>query len=132
MAVTTRRWLARVSFVLMLAAVVLVLAVAGWRSLGLVAVAAIGACAVLAGAYWFLAKRGPVRWLALVLVVAAPAGPRAEVAAADQVRPQPSGVPYDRAPFVKRLDVPAAAARVSGYGRLASSALWRQSVSWQV
>ncbi len=29
-------------------------------------------CAVLAGAYWFLAYRGVLRWIALVLVVAAP------------------------------------------------------------
>jgi diacylglycerol kinase family enzyme len=72
MAVTTRRWLARASFVLMLAAVALVLAVAGWRSVTLVAFAAIGACAVLAGGYWFLANRGLLRWLALVLVVGAP------------------------------------------------------------
>jgi diacylglycerol kinase family enzyme len=72
MTVTTRRWLARASFVLMLAAVALVLAVAGWRSVTLVAFAAIGACAALAGAYWFLANRGLLRWLALVLVVAAP------------------------------------------------------------
>ena len=67
-----RRWLARASFALMLAAVALLLAVAGWRSLALVAFAAIGVCAVLAGGYWFLANRGVLRWVALVLVVAAP------------------------------------------------------------
>jgi diacylglycerol kinase family enzyme len=69
---TARRWLARSSFALMLAAVALLLAVAGWRSLTLVGVAAVGACAVLAGSYWFLANRGIVRWLALLLVVGAP------------------------------------------------------------
>ena len=62
MNLTTRRWLARASFALMLAAVVLVIAVAGWRSLALVALSAIGVCAVLAGAYWFLANRGVLRW----------------------------------------------------------------------
>ena len=72
MNVRTRRWLARASFALVLAAVALVLAVAGWRSLTLVAFAVIGACAVLAGAYWFLANRGALRWIALVMVVAAP------------------------------------------------------------
>ena len=72
MNVKTRRWLARASFALMFAAVVLVLAVAGWRSLTLVVFAAIGVCAVLAGGYWFLANRGLFRWLALVLVIAAP------------------------------------------------------------
>jgi diacylglycerol kinase family enzyme len=74
MSVMARRWLARASFALMLAAVVLLLAVAGWRSLTLVALAAIGVCAVLAGGYWFLANRGVLRWIALVLVVAAPVG----------------------------------------------------------
>ena len=69
---TTRRWLARASFALMLAAVALVLAVAGWRSLALVALNVIGVCAVLAGAYWFLANRGVLRWMALVLMVGAP------------------------------------------------------------
>ena len=68
----TRRWLARASFALMLAAAALLLAVAGWRSLALMAFAAIGVCAVLAGGYWFLANRGLLRWLALALVVAAP------------------------------------------------------------
>src|ERR1700753_4038462 len=68
----TRRWLARASFALALAAVALVVAVAGWRSLTLVVFAVIGVCIVLAGAYWFLAHRGVVRWLALVLVAAAP------------------------------------------------------------
>ena len=57
---------------MMLAAVALVIAVAGWRSLTLVALNVIGTCAVLAGAYWFLANRGVLRWLALVLMVAAP------------------------------------------------------------
>jgi diacylglycerol kinase family enzyme len=68
----TRRWLARASFALILAAAALLLAVAGWRSLALVAFAVIGVCAVLAGGYWFLANRGVRRWLALALVVAAP------------------------------------------------------------
>ena len=72
MTITTRRWLARASFALMLAAVALLLAVAGWRSLALVAFAVLGVCAVLAGGYWFLANRGLLRWLALVLVIAAP------------------------------------------------------------
>jgi len=68
----TRRWLARASFALLLAAVALALAVAGWRSLTLLVVAAVGVCAVLAGGYWFLANRGVLRWLALVLMIVAP------------------------------------------------------------
>ena len=67
-----RRWLARAAFVLVLAAVVLVLAVAGWRSLAMIGLAAIGVCLVLAGGYWFLANRGVVRWLSFILVLAAP------------------------------------------------------------
>ena len=72
MTTMTRRWLARASFALMLAAAALVLAVAGWRSVTLVVLTAVGVCAVLAGGYWFLANRGVRRWLALALVVAAP------------------------------------------------------------
>ena len=72
MTIRARRWLARGAFALVLAAVVLVLAVAGRRSLAMVGLAAIGVCAVLAGGYWFLAHRGLVRWLALILVIAAP------------------------------------------------------------
>ena len=34
--------------------------------------AAVGVCAVPAGGYWFLANRGLLRWLALILVIAAP------------------------------------------------------------
>ncbi len=72
MTMTARRWLARASFALTLAAVVLLIAVAGWRSLTLVIFAAAGGCAVVAGGYWFLANRGVRRWLAAVLVIAAP------------------------------------------------------------
>jgi diacylglycerol kinase family enzyme len=67
-----RRWLARGAFALVLAAVVLLLAVAGWRSLTMIGLAAIGVILVLAGGYWFLANRGVVRWLSLILVIAAP------------------------------------------------------------
>jgi diacylglycerol kinase family enzyme len=73
MTMKIRRWLARASFAFMLAAVVLVVAVAGWRSLTLIALTVLGVGAVLAGGYWFLAHRGVLRWAALVLVAAAPA-----------------------------------------------------------
>ena len=72
MTMTARRWLARASFALTLAAVALLIAVAGWRSLTLVIFAVAGGCALVAGGYWFLANRGVRRWLAAVLVVAAP------------------------------------------------------------
>jgi diacylglycerol kinase family enzyme len=67
-----RRWLARAAFALVLAAVVLLLAVAGWRSLAMIGLTAIGVCAVLAGGFWFLANRGVLRWLSLILVIGAP------------------------------------------------------------
>ena len=72
MTAMTWRWVARASFALVFAAAALLLAVAGWRSVTLVVLAAVGVCAVLAGGYWFLANRGVLRWLALALVVAAP------------------------------------------------------------
>jgi diacylglycerol kinase family enzyme len=72
MTMRDRRWLARAALALVLAAVVLLLAVAGWRSLTMIGLTAIGVCLVLAGGYWFLAHRGLVRWLALILVLAAP------------------------------------------------------------
>jgi len=73
MSITNRCWLARVSLALIFGAVALVIAVAGWRSLTMVALTAIGVCAAVAGGYWFLAHRGVLRWLALALVVAGPA-----------------------------------------------------------
>jgi diacylglycerol kinase family enzyme len=69
-----RRWLARSSFLLVSGAAVLLLAVAGGRSLAMILLTVLGVCAVLTGAYWFLINRGVLRWLALVLVIAAPAG----------------------------------------------------------
>ena len=68
----TKRWLARASFLLMLAAAGLLLGFAGWRSLTMILLAAVGVCALLAGGYWFLAHRGLLRWVALALVIAAP------------------------------------------------------------
>lgn len=68
-----RRWLARASFVLILAAAVILLVFAGWRSLALIVFAAVAVCAIVAGSYWFLAHRGPLRWIAAVLVIGAPA-----------------------------------------------------------
>ena len=66
------RWLARLSFVLMLAAAAVLIGFAGLRSLALVGAGVLGVCAVVAGGYWFLANRGVVRWLAAALVILAP------------------------------------------------------------
>ena len=69
---TQRRWLARSALVLLLGAAVVMIAFAGPASVAMVVVGAIGACLVVAGAYWFLAHRGVVRWIAFAVVIAAP------------------------------------------------------------
>jgi diacylglycerol kinase family enzyme len=69
---TQRRWLARGSFALILAAAAVMIGFAGLASLGMVVVGAVGACLVLAGGYWFLARRGLVRWLAFGVMILAP------------------------------------------------------------
>ena len=67
-----KRWLARLSLVLMVAAAAVLIGFAGLRSLALVGTGVFGVCVVVAGGYWFLAKRGVLRWLALALVILAP------------------------------------------------------------
>ncbi len=74
MNLTGRRWLARAAFLLLIGAVVLLLVAAGWRTLTIFLLSALGVLAMIAGAYWFLSNRGARRWLALTLVVAALAG----------------------------------------------------------
>ncbi|MCY1136872.1 diacylglycerol kinase family protein [Actinoplanes sp. Pm04-4] len=70
---TSRRWLARLSFLAAGAAVLLVLAAAGFRgSLFLILVALGGAALGLAAAWWFLTHRGVRRWAAGAVVVLAP------------------------------------------------------------
>ncbi|MDI6105261.1 diacylglycerol kinase family protein [Actinoplanes sp. NEAU-A12] len=69
-----RRWLARLAFAAAAAAVVLILTAAGIRgSAGLLLTGAFGAAIGLAGAWVFLSRRGPLRWLAAVVVVLVPA-----------------------------------------------------------
>src|SRR5947209_1010553 len=67
-----QRWLARVAFVVAAAAVVVLLAVAGIRGVGLVLLGAVGVAVCLVAVWWFLVHRGVLRWLAAVLAVAAP------------------------------------------------------------
>lgn len=69
---TQRRWLARASFALLLAAAVVLVAFAGLSGLALVGIGAIGACLVVAGAYVFLAHHGVLRWLGAAVVVLTP------------------------------------------------------------
>jgi diacylglycerol kinase family enzyme len=67
------RWLARLSFALVLAAVAAVAVTAGLKSLAMLAVGLVAAVVSLAAAFWFLSHRGILRWLALAVFVAAPA-----------------------------------------------------------
>ena len=67
-----KRWMARGSLALMLAAAAVLIGFAGLRSLALVGLSLLGVCVVVAGGYWFLAHRGVLRWLALALVILAP------------------------------------------------------------
>jgi diacylglycerol kinase family enzyme len=67
-----QRWLARLSFALAGAAVAVLLAFAGVKSLAMLAVGVAAAVVGLAAAYVFLSRRGVVRWLALAVFVLAP------------------------------------------------------------
>jgi diacylglycerol kinase family enzyme len=73
-AARSQRWLARLSLVLACTAVVILVVFAGLRSFAMLAVALVGAVLTLAAAYFFLSRRGLVRWLSLVVVVLAPIG----------------------------------------------------------
>jgi diacylglycerol kinase family enzyme len=65
-------WLARGAFVLAFASVLVLVLLAGVRSLTMVAVGAAGVVAFVAGAYWFLAERGVLRFAAAALAVLGP------------------------------------------------------------
>jgi diacylglycerol kinase family enzyme len=67
-----QRWLARLSFVLAGAAVVILLIFAGLKSLTMLAVGLAAAVVALAAAYFFLSRRGLWRWLSLAVFVLAP------------------------------------------------------------
>ncbi|MCX2946886.1 diacylglycerol/lipid kinase family protein [Lentzea sp. NEAU-D7] len=68
-----RRRLARLTFLAAGAAVAVVLVAAGVRAgAGLVLIGAAGTAVALVGAWWFLAHRGLLRWLAGTLVLLAP------------------------------------------------------------
>ena len=67
-----QRWLARLSFVLAGLAIVILLVLAGLKSLAMVAVGLAAAVVVLAAAYFFLSRRGIRRWLSLAIFVLAP------------------------------------------------------------
>jgi diacylglycerol kinase family enzyme len=69
-----QRWLARLSLAAAVAAVVLLLLYGGLVSVTALLLGAAGLALTIAAAWWFLAHRGILRWLACVVLVAAPAG----------------------------------------------------------
>jgi diacylglycerol kinase family enzyme len=72
MAPPAARWLARVAFVAAFAAAVVLVAFSLNGGVRLLVVAALGLVVVVGSAWWFLAVRGALRWLALALVVLTP------------------------------------------------------------
>jgi diacylglycerol kinase family enzyme len=69
---TRQRWLARLAFLLMIAAVVILIVFASGHSIGLIVSGVIALVLMIAFGYWFLAHRGVLRWASLVLAVAVP------------------------------------------------------------
>ncbi|GAA3484520.1 hypothetical protein GCM10018966_090520 [Streptomyces yanii] len=69
---SAQRWLARLSFVLAGLAVVILVVFAQLASLAMFAVALAAAVASVAAAYFFLSRRGIVRWLSLGVFVLVP------------------------------------------------------------
>jgi diacylglycerol kinase family enzyme len=72
--VSTQHWLARLSILLLAAALWLLIEFAGLLSLALIGFAILGICVTVACAYWFIAYRGVVRWASLTVAVLAPVG----------------------------------------------------------
>jgi len=70
--VGAKQWSARAALVLVVAAVAVLLAFAGRRGLWLVLLTVVMVVVVVAAAFWFALSRGPLRWLALLLVLTAP------------------------------------------------------------
>ncbi len=68
----SQRWLARLSFGLAALAVVIVGVFAGLRSFVMLAAGLAGAAVSLAAAFYFLSRRGVLRWASLAVLVLAP------------------------------------------------------------
>ncbi len=71
--VWARRWLARFSILLAIASAAILTFFGDRHSLGILAVGLVSVLVSLAAAFWFLAGRGIVRWLALALLILSPA-----------------------------------------------------------
>ena len=67
-----QRWLARLSFLWVAAAIVIPVVFEGIKSLAMLGAGLAAAAVSLATGYLFLARRGAVRWLSLVVFVAVP------------------------------------------------------------
>jgi diacylglycerol kinase family enzyme len=67
-----QRWLARLAFAAAIAAVVVLLLEGALRSITALLLGFAGLAVGCAAAWWFLANRGVLRWLALAILVAAP------------------------------------------------------------
>ncbi|NJP79271.1 diacylglycerol/lipid kinase family protein [Streptomyces telluris] len=78
-----QRWCARLAVAATTGAAMLLLSVAGFKSVALVAVGLAGLVVAAAAGWWALTRRGVVRGLALVLAVAAPVAVLASYAAAN-------------------------------------------------
>jgi diacylglycerol kinase family enzyme len=68
----SQRWLARLSLLLACLAVVIAVAFAGLKSVAILVVGLAGAAVSLTTAYYFLSRRGVLRWLSFGLFVLAP------------------------------------------------------------
>jgi diacylglycerol kinase family enzyme len=69
-----RRWLARLAIAAALASATVLLVCGGLRSITALLIGIAGLVIAGAAAWWFLVNRGIARWLACVVLVAAPAG----------------------------------------------------------
>ena len=67
-----QRWLARLAFAAAIAAVVVLVLPGGLKSVTALLLGLAGLAIACAAAWWFLAHRGIVRWLAFAVLVAAP------------------------------------------------------------
>jgi diacylglycerol kinase family enzyme len=67
----SQRWLARLAIVSVALAGLLIVGSAGFKGFFLLVTGLIGAAALLAGMFWFLARRGITRWIGLVVAAAA-------------------------------------------------------------
>jgi diacylglycerol kinase family enzyme len=68
------RWLARLAFAAALAAIAALVSAGALRSLTALLLGLAGLAISCAAVWWFLAHRGILRWLAVILLVVAPAG----------------------------------------------------------